>query len=289
MNVRKLEALVTAVELGSFSRAAEQLGYTQSGLTHMMNSLEEELGFPLIRRGRFGVRPTEEGERLLPGFCRLVAMERELCEEVRRVREGGTAPLRVGATPSLAALWLPRLVRLLRETCPAVTVKITEGETAALYEALADGCLDLLLADRCEGGAFRFIPLGCERLLAVLPGDDRSAAPLPLRALAGRPLLLPSPGYGEEVAAALRSAGVFPDAARVNERTVASMVAEGLGVGILSELSLRGASGVRGIPTEPPLCREVGIALPVGGQISGAARRFIGEARRLTESFAEEV
>ena len=42
MDTRKLEALLTAVELGSFTRAAEVLGYTQSGLTHMMNSLEKD-------------------------------------------------------------------------------------------------------------------------------------------------------------------------------------------------------------------------------------------------------
>ena len=189
MNVRKLEALVTAVDLGSFSRAAEQLGYTQSGLTHMMNSLEEELGFPVIRRGRFGVRPTEEGERLLVGFRHLVATERELREEVRRVREGASAPLRVGAIAPLAALWLPKIARLLRDASPAVTVEITEGEAAALYEDLADGRLDLLLADRREGAPCRFIPLLCERLLAVLPEGDEGEAPFSLRALAGRPLL----------------------------------------------------------------------------------------------------
>lgn len=46
MDTKKLEALVVSVELGSFTRAAEQLGYTQSGLTHMMNSLEKVLALP---------------------------------------------------------------------------------------------------------------------------------------------------------------------------------------------------------------------------------------------------
>ena len=56
MESKKLEALMMAVDLGSFTRAAEVLGYTQSGLTHMMNSLEKEIGFPLLERGRGGVR-----------------------------------------------------------------------------------------------------------------------------------------------------------------------------------------------------------------------------------------
>lgn len=50
MDTKKLEALLTAVELGSFTRAAEVLGYTQSGLTHMMNSLEKDIGFTVLLR-----------------------------------------------------------------------------------------------------------------------------------------------------------------------------------------------------------------------------------------------
>ena len=52
MDTKKLEALLTAVELGSFTRAAEVLGYTQSGLTHMMNSLEKDIGFTVLLRPR---------------------------------------------------------------------------------------------------------------------------------------------------------------------------------------------------------------------------------------------
>ena len=66
MDTRKLEALLTAVELGSFTRAAEVLGYTQSGLTHMMNSLEKDVGFPVLVRSRSGVRLTPAGQRIFP-------------------------------------------------------------------------------------------------------------------------------------------------------------------------------------------------------------------------------
>ena len=61
MDTKKLAALAAAVRLGSFTRAAEELGYTQSGLTHMMNSLEKDVGFPLLVRGRTGVRLTPAG------------------------------------------------------------------------------------------------------------------------------------------------------------------------------------------------------------------------------------
>ena len=56
MESKKLEALLMAVDLGSFTKAAEVLGYTQSGLTHMMNSLENEIGLRLLDRSYSGVR-----------------------------------------------------------------------------------------------------------------------------------------------------------------------------------------------------------------------------------------
>ena len=66
MDTKKLEALATAVQTGSFTRAAEVLGYTQSGLTHMMNSLEKDIGFPLLVRSRTGIRLSAAGQRVFP-------------------------------------------------------------------------------------------------------------------------------------------------------------------------------------------------------------------------------
>lgn len=78
MDLRKLEALVAAVELGSFTKAAQQLGYSQSGLTHMMNALEQEIGFPLLLRDHRGVRLTAQGRRLYPQIRQLLSANRQL-------------------------------------------------------------------------------------------------------------------------------------------------------------------------------------------------------------------
>ena len=74
MNIRKYEAFVRAVELGSLSKAAEELGYTQSGISHMMQSLEEEVGFPLLVRTSVGIKPNSEGEMLLPVIRELLGI-----------------------------------------------------------------------------------------------------------------------------------------------------------------------------------------------------------------------
>lgn len=82
MDLRKLEALVVAVELGSFTKAAQQLGYSQSGLTHMMNALEQEIGFSLLRRDHRGVRLTAQGQQIYPTIQQLLAVHRRLLHEI---------------------------------------------------------------------------------------------------------------------------------------------------------------------------------------------------------------
>ena len=68
MDSRKLEILMTAVDLGSLSRAAEVVGYTQSGLTHLVDSLEREIGLTLVQRDHSGIALTEEGNALMPAI-----------------------------------------------------------------------------------------------------------------------------------------------------------------------------------------------------------------------------
>lgn len=285
MNLQKLEALVTAIDLGSFSRAAETLGYTQSGLTHMMNSLEDELGFALIRRGYFGVRPTEEGERLLPGIRRLLAMERELAEEVRHIKKGGDACLRVGALPSLSACWLPPILSALYRELPELSVEVSGGGESELSEALFSGRLDLAFTVGSDASC-EFLPLYEEALYAVLPLGHRAAGyeAVSLDTLLGERLLSSALSEGGERMREQVGQPALEDAA------ILSMVEHGLGVAILPALSIRGWEGrVCALPLSPQRGRSLGIALAPGKRPSEAARRLIALSRRFIDSVTEEV
>ena len=293
MNIQKLEALVTAVDLGSFSRAAEKLGYTQSGLTHMMNSLESELGFAVIRRGYFGVRPTEEGERLLPRIRRLLAMEHELSEEIRRIREGGDTTIRVGAYSSIAMHWLPSIVQLFRREYPDVTVELAQGGVSDLFEGLESDRFDLVFASRNDRYPCQFIPLRDDRLRAILPIDYPTdiTKPVPIREFEGKKFLMPSLGYDIDIMTVFHDAGVTPNAVStfVDDPAIISMVEHGLGISMLSELCVRGRSGnILCLPIDPDVSRQIGIALAVKKKPTELVRRFITHAKRFAESFVME-
>ena len=72
MSLKKYEAFVRTVELGSLTKAAEAMGSTQSRISHVLSALEEEYGFVLLRRNRSGVRLTEAGEQM-EGIALLVS------------------------------------------------------------------------------------------------------------------------------------------------------------------------------------------------------------------------
>ena len=104
MDTKKLEALLTAVELGSFTRAAEVLGYTQSGLTHMMNSLENEIGLRLLDRSYSGVRLSETGKTLMPKIHRLLQVYDALNGEINACKCAQQATLRLAALDTVVPL-----------------------------------------------------------------------------------------------------------------------------------------------------------------------------------------
>ena len=78
----RYEIFLKVCETGSFSKAAEALNYTQSGISQMMAGLEEELGVQLFARINRGVTLTDNGTRLLPYI-------RELANQKTRLRQGG--------------------------------------------------------------------------------------------------------------------------------------------------------------------------------------------------------
>src|SRR3954452_15847011 len=138
MDPRFLRTFVTVVRLGSFSRAAEELGYTQSAVSQHIGVLETDLGAPLLTRRP--VAPTEAGARLLehaePILLRLDAAR----ADVTRVASGPPRSLRIGTTP-LACGFAALLV------APALTVTVRVGSRLDIARAVATGELHVGFVD----------------------------------------------------------------------------------------------------------------------------------------------
>ena len=99
MDSKKVHALLLAIEKGSLTSAAAELGYTQSGLTHMMNALEEELGLNLLVRSKNGVRLSPAGQALKPRMQAFLDAADALEADASRLRQRSSSTLRLGAYP----------------------------------------------------------------------------------------------------------------------------------------------------------------------------------------------
>lgn len=283
LDSKKLEALVTAVELGSFTRASEQLGYTQSGLTHMMNSLEKEFGFTVLVRSRSGVHLTAAGERVYPMIKDCLRTSRNLEREIHLVNSSKEDTVHLAAYASIATHWLPEVIERFRDRHRDVSVDILMGSVEEVYRWVREGKVDMAFASRREGSDLGWLPLRDDPLIAILPRsyDMGGARTFPIEGFAGKEFLMPAMGFELDIMPPLNRRGVTPNiqSTQVSDSAVISMVEHGLGFSILSELVLRGRQGdVQALPLYPPAVRQLGIAYRSNEVMRLSAREFMKAA-----------
>lgn len=148
-DLRGLRAVLAVAELGSFRRAAAELGYTQSALSHQVSSLEKMLGWELFHRpgGRGQVRLTPAGEAVCRRARRAIAEVEAIAADAEEAERGESLRVRVGVSQTAAAEIMPPALQAFRQAHPAVEVILTELDDAAdMAHVLRQGQLDLAFA-----------------------------------------------------------------------------------------------------------------------------------------------
>lgn len=115
------------VASGSFTQAAARLGYTQSAVSQMVKTLEQECGVRLLQRARHGVTLTAEGEQLLPWIKRMVTQYRVFENKVASVQGLIGGVIRIGTISSVTRQWLPGLIRGFEAQYPDVQFVLHQG------------------------------------------------------------------------------------------------------------------------------------------------------------------
>lgn len=146
MSELTLTGLRVALEVarrGSFTAAAEALGYTQSAVSRQIGAAEAAVGAPLFERYARGVRPTQSGEAVLRHARQVIAHVEAAELEVAGLRERLAGRLAVGAYPTAAASLVPRAIARLREAHPALTVTLWEAGSPAQLRRLRAGRIEV--------------------------------------------------------------------------------------------------------------------------------------------------
>lgn len=284
--LQKYEALIETVDTGSFTKAAQALSYTQSGVSRMVAELERSWGIKLLVRGRGGVELTSEGRLVLPYVRDIVGLQRSLRMEVDSISGLRAGVIRIGTFSSVAAQWLPNVIERFQADYPGIDYELVIGEYAEIRAWIASGRVDcgfLVLPIEEE---FDTITLGSDRLLAVLPPGHALAKErtVTLADLAEEPFLLDEKGTDAMVTDIFREAGVHPDIRLTtpDDYVIMSMVESGLGVSILPELILERVPydlAIRPLDVKP--IREIGFAVRSQADASLAVRTFEGYLARV--------
>lgn len=286
MDSKKLKAFLVVKNLGSLTRAAEELNYTQSGMTHMMNALEKELGITLLCRGRNGVSLTPAGKRLLPKIEALVTAADALETELEQMHGARAPGIRIGAYSSMARHWLPEMVQRFRLEMPDAEITIQMGAVAEVYEMLKNAELDCALVSYQPSeftGALEWIPLHNDELMAIAPEDfPVRGALFSVSDFEGQDFLMPADGFDLDISPVFAGNRVRPNIRYTNldDPAIISMVEHGLGLSVLSELIMHGRNDrVQALPLTPPAYRQLGIALRMESQSDRLLQCFIAHAR----------
>ncbi|MBQ2896554.1 MAG: LysR family transcriptional regulator [Oscillospiraceae bacterium] len=279
MDTKKYEVFAKTVELSSLTAAAQALGLTQSGVSHIIAAVEEELQLTLLKRSRTGARLTPEGEQLLPYIRELLRQETLLYAAAESLRGLAAGTVRIGTFTSVATHWLPGMMKEFQQLYPRVEFRLFNGDYHDVNQWLQDGSVDLGFVALPMEQDCECIVLGEDRLLAILPeGHPLSArAVCPVAEVAGEPFISLLESSSHDARRALDKAGLRPNVkfTTKDDYAILAMVRQGLGVSIMPELLLRGqGSGIAQRPLDPPASRILALALPAGERTGPAARRF---------------
>lgn len=280
LKMNRYIALQKIVELSSFTKAAEVLGYTQPAISQMISSLEKELSIKLLYRSRYGIHLTLEGERLFPSIQKAVAGYQAMLEIAKEIKGLDSGTIRIGTISSISCHWLPGLIKQFQEIYPNVQFLLHQGDYKTIPEWVRTGEADFgfVNPDAIPGVKTKFIKTG--EMRAVLPANHHlSKKPyITLNDLSKEPFLLLEEGALSEPLEAFKQAGLEPSI-RIcghDDYSILSMVELGLGVSILPELVLRKTNyQVAILPIKPVLTRKIGLIMKDKNSMPIASKYFI--------------
>lgn len=275
MDTTKIKAFLLAEKYGSFSKVAEAFSYTPSALSHMADSLEEELGVKLFVRNHRGVVLTQAGQQLRGKFEAVLEAETALLSEAEKLSCRQEETLRIGAFSSVALHLLPMILRSFKKENPGV-------KTSVLVEdSWQENDLDMIFTDSyCPDAKTAWYPILKEPYVVAAPEGL-----MPNKTAITRDELyaLPFIQTSDEVLDDYFQYGKFQETVKlrsIENETAVSMVKEKLGVAVLPALTVQnGPVGVRVLELLPELTRTIGVQYKKKG-LSATAQKFLKHLKK---------
>lgn len=280
MDTSRYRAFVQASDQGSLSKAAKTLNYTPSGVSQLITALERDLGFSVLERNPHGVQPTSEGSRILPAARAVVQEEERLLQVSSEIKGLAIGQVTIGSYPSVAAHWLPGVIKVFHERYPNIEVRIMEGIHQEITEWLDSKEADVGFMSYEPSLTYDWIPLARDPMVVALPLDHPFASEenYPIEECTNEAFIMPGKGQDIDTTRILSRHGLSPNIAYETIETVATlgMIEAGMGMTIINSLAVKKYGfDLALVPIEPPESILFGIAASSLKTCAPATRHFI--------------
>lgn len=285
MSVTKYQVFLTVAACGGFTKAAEELHFTQSGVSHTIAALENELGVPLFVRNRGGVTLTADGRTLLPYIQALWDDANRLEQKAADLQGLETGLVRVATFNSVSVQWLPYMLKSFREKYPHIDFELLPCvENNQLETAVLTGQADCCFLSLPSASPLDSWLLHRDQWKVIVPYGHPMAGrdPFPAENLATEPFILLQEKSDHEVASVFDRLGIRPNIQYIlrDDLSILAMVSNGLGISIMPELMLEHCPYPLVACSLPePFYRNIGLAVKDKNTLSLSTRRFMEHAR----------
>lgn len=265
MDIKKLQVILDTVKIGSINKAAEKLGYTQSGLTYLINSIEEEIGLPLLKRNHMGISFTEEGNELLPYIEDMIHTEHIFCSKVQTIKGRSADKIIIGSIPSAVVAWISDAVMAFEKKYPNTEVEIKIG-SEQITDWLKNDEIHFGIVEKQRAENYHFEELGYDYMYAAIPRNNplSQSETITLEQLAREKMVYSIANRKNIVVSQLIEKGIKIEhpinVSTKNGLDLLTLVNNGMGVSFLSSLYSKSCpENVAMIPIVPPLGRVIGV------------------------------
>lgn len=280
MESARCKAFMYAADTGSFTKAAERLNYTPSGVSQLVGALENETGLTLLRRTRKGVTLTPDGEILLPAVREFLEKENRIYELAAEVKGLLVGSVTIAAYSSISTHWLPEVIRDFEQNYPQIEIRLMEGIRQEVTRWLDEKKADIGFLSYQEPMPYEWTPLDYDEMLAVLPKDHLYASKesYPLINCETDSFIMPALGRDDDVVSLFERNGIKLNIhfTTLENFATMAMIEKGLGMSVMNNLiTEKWNCDVVKIPVDPPSRIILGLAVPSYKQASPAVKRFI--------------
>ena len=280
MSITKYKAFVKVAELGSLTKAAAALEYSQPGISHMINSLEQEFGFSLLNRNRDSCTLTENGKTVLYYCSQIVKNEDDLTSMVQSLNGLMSGTIRIGATASMMIDYVPKAVKAFSAIYPAIKIDLFEGLQDNILTGLQNGVYDVAFHAAPSLKSFDFVPLFNDPVCLILPPGHPLCAydRVPVRRLSGLDFIMPINAYSDncDIVTRKHKLNLNIKYETASDLAALGLVECGLGVSLISaETAKYMHCEIVKKEFDEDFHREMGVSVPSLKHTTPAVRAFI--------------